>query len=191
MHTIEPYYSWRKYYTAENDTLSPFFGRKYSEFYFTHSIYDYYIHPQWDFFGSETLFLKLIYADYNNEFVIIELLGEWNDCLFNDVMHLKRNVIEILTEQGINKFILIGENLFNFHSYEDSYYQEWAEEIADGWIAALNFRDHVKQEFFNENLDDYICFGGFLDAFDNWRSYTPKKVFQSIEREVSHRLFPH
>ena len=191
MHTIEPYYSWRKYYTAENDISSPFFGREYSEFYFTHSVYDHYIHPQWDFFGSETLFLKIIYADYNSGFVIIELLGEWNDCLFNDVMYLKRNVIEILIKQGINKFILIGENLFNFHSLEDSYYQEWAEEIEYGWIAALNFRDHVKQEFFNENLDDYIFFGGFLDEFDNWRSYTPIKVFKSIENEVSHRLFPH
>ena len=191
MHTIEPYYSWRIYYTAENDMSSPFFGREYSEFYFCHTIYDHYIHPQWDDFGSETLFLKIIYADYTNGFAIIEMMGEWNDCLFNDIMYLKRNVLESLIEQGINKFILIGENIFNFHSLEDSYYQEWLEEIDGGWVVALNFREHVKQEFFNAELDDYIHFGGFLDNFDNWRSYTPKRVFHTIENEISHRLEAH
>ncbi|MFO8234150.1 MAG: hypothetical protein R6U04_01915 [Bacteroidales bacterium] len=190
MHNIEPYYSWRIYYTAENDESSPFFGREHSEFYFTHSIYDHYIHPQWDYFGSETLFIKIIYADYNNGFVIIELLGEWNDCLFNDVMYLKRNVIEILIEQGINKFILIGENVFNFHSLEDSYYQEWAEEIEDGWIAALNFRDHVKQEFFSERLDSYINMGGNFDYYIDWRSYKPQELFARIKNELMHRLEP-
>src|SRR6056297_37673 len=121
MHTIEPYYNWRKYYRAEADQKSPFSGRKYSEFFFTNSVYNYYIHPQWDDFGSETLFLKIIYNDYLKRFSIIELIGEWNDCLFNDIMFLKRNVIEVLMESGITKFILIGENVFNFRSSDDSY----------------------------------------------------------------------
>ena len=61
MHDIEPWWGWRDEYTAENDPKSPFYGREYNEFLFTNKIYNYYIHPQWDFFGSETLYLKLIY----------------------------------------------------------------------------------------------------------------------------------
>ena len=191
MHTIEPHYTWRDYYIAENDEKSPFFGREYSEFYFTHSIYDHYIHPQWDYFGSDTLFLKIVYSDYSRGFSIIEFLGEWNDCLFNDIMFLKRNVIEILLKSGINKFILIGENVFNFHVSDDSYYEEWFDELEEeGWIVALNFREHVKQEFLNEHLDNYIIFGGNFDVFDNWRSFKPLKLFTRIEGELMHRLNP-
>src|SRR6056297_1594697 len=121
MHDLEPHFTWRQYYTAETDERSSFFGREYSEFYFNHTIYNHYIHPQWDDFGSETLFIKIIYADYNRGFTIIEMFGEWNDCLFNDIMFLKRNVLEVMMESGIRKFILIGENVFNFHSSDDSY----------------------------------------------------------------------
>ncbi len=190
MHEIEPHFSWRLYYTAESDERSPFFGREYSEFYFIHTIYNHYIHPQWDDFGSETLFLKIIYADYNLGFAIIEMLGEWNDCLFNDIMFLKRNVVESLIESGIRKFILIGENVFNFHSSDDSYYEEWFSELEDGWIVGLNFRDHVRQEFFNENLDQYIILGGVFDHFDNWRTLSPVRLFTSIEGELMRRLNP-
>ena len=188
MHTIEPHFTWRDYYVAENDEKSPFFGREYSEFYFTHAIYDHYIHPQWDYFGSDTLFLKIIYADYMRGFAIIELIGEWNDCLFNDIMFLKRNVIEVLLKNGINKYILIGENVFNFHVSDDSYYEEWFNELEEGWIVGLNFREHVKQEFMNERLDDYIIFGGTLDDFYNWRSFKPLKLYTRIEGELMHRL---
>ncbi len=190
MHTIEPHYSWRVYYCAETDERSPFFGREYSEFYFTHAIYDHFIHPQWDDFGSETLFVKIIYADYQRGFAIIEMLGEWNDCLFNDIMFFKRNVLEVLMENGINQFILIGENVFNFHYADDSYYEEWFDELGDGWIVGLNFREHVKQEFSGENLDEYIVFGGDLDHWDNWRSLTPLKLYRQIGHEVQHRLNP-
>ena len=55
MQDIEPYYNWRHLYTAEEDPQSPFYGRIYSEFEFTHTVYNYYIHPQWDEFGSRTL----------------------------------------------------------------------------------------------------------------------------------------
>ena len=74
MHTIEPHYSWRELYTAEEDKNSPFYGREYSEFEFSHSIYNYVIHPQWDFFGSQTLYLKILYADY--EYVTVSILHE-------------------------------------------------------------------------------------------------------------------
>lgn len=76
MQNLEPYYNWLEYYASEEDELSPFYGKEYSEFEFSNTIYNYYIHPQWDDFESSTLYLKILYADYEDGFVIIELIGE-------------------------------------------------------------------------------------------------------------------
>src|ERR1700741_2432878 len=111
MQDLEPYYNWQGQYIAAEDALSPFHGRTYSEFYYTNKIYNYYIHPQWDDFGSETLYLKVLYVDYVRSFAIIELLGEWNDAINNDIMFLKRDVAEMMMNHGVNKFIIIGENV--------------------------------------------------------------------------------
>ena len=62
MHDIEPFYKWRDDYNSAEDDLSPFYGKEYSEFEFSETIYNFYIHPQWDFFGSPTLYLKIIFA---------------------------------------------------------------------------------------------------------------------------------
>ena len=107
-------------------------SRKYSEFEFTNTIYNFYIHPQWDHFGSPTLYLKILFADYKHHFVIIELIGEWNDAINNDIMFLKREVIDPFISNGIYKFILIGENVLNFHASDDCYYEEWYEDVRDG-----------------------------------------------------------
>ncbi len=107
MHDIEPYYHWRDDYNAAEDHRSPFFGRTYDAFYFTQKVYNYLIHPQWDSFGSQTLYLKILYADYDHQFVIIEMIGEWNDCLHNDIMYLKREIIDPLFREGIIHFIMI------------------------------------------------------------------------------------
>ena len=37
MHEIEPFYNWRHIYVSEEDAKSPFYGREYSEFEFSHS----------------------------------------------------------------------------------------------------------------------------------------------------------
>lgn len=190
MHTIEPHYNWRHYYIADEDERSPFFGRQYSEFEFTHAVYDHFIHPQWDEIGSSTLFIKILYANYDHGFAIIELIGEWNDCLYNDIMYLKRNIIEKLQEQGINKYILIGENVLNFHRGDSEYYEEWNDEIDDGWIIGLNFRDHVISEFTDANLDYYICFGGRFNSF-NWRVHEPLQLCNKIDELFRKRLTPH
>ena len=92
MHTIEPYFNWRHYYTAETDKHSPFYKRQYSEFHFTNAIYDFYIHPQWDDFGSDTLYMKILNVDYERGYAIIELIGEWNDAISNDIMFIKREI---------------------------------------------------------------------------------------------------
>jgi hypothetical protein len=156
MHDIEPFYKWRDDYNSAEDDRSPFYGKEYSEFEFSETIYNFYIHPQWDFFGSPTLYLKIIYVDYDKNFAIIEFIGEWNDCITNDIMFLKREIIELLVAQDINKFILLGENILNFHCSDDCYYEEWFQDIEEGWIAAINFREHVIEEFKRANIDYYI-----------------------------------
>lgn len=185
MHEIEPHYNWREYYIAEEDKFSPFYEREYSEFEFSNTIYNFYIHPQWDDIGSPTLFLKILFVDYDTGSCIIELMGEWNDAIHNDIMFLKRNVIERIQLNGITKFLLIGENILNFHGEDSDYYQEWFEEIADegGWIVAINFRPHVLEEFKNYGLHYYLLIG---DRFSNipWRTLKPQHLLAMIDQKV-------
>lgn len=187
MHDIEPYYNWRNLYLATEDVRSPFYGYQNSEVYFTDSIYDHLIHPQWDFFGAETLYIKQLYADYDLGFTVIEFFGEWNDVLHNDIMFLKRDVLEPIMDQGINKFILVGENLLNFHAGDADYYEEWFEELEEGWIALVNFRDHVLSEIRQYHLDQYLVFGGELDNMA-WHPWKPLKFFSRVDGIVSRRL---
>jgi len=187
MHQIEPYWNWRNLYTSEEDELSPFYGREYSEFFFTDHVYDHYIHPQWDNIESETLYVKVIYVDYDEKFTIIELIGEWNDAVHNDIMHLKRNLIDEQIESGIDKFILIGENVLTFYSSDDSYYEEWFEEAEDGWIALINFREHVLNEFADIGIDQFFVQGGQLNEI-NWRTYRPLAFYQKVEQCVQRRI---
>ena len=187
MHTIEPHYNWRRLYIASEDTRSPFYGREYSEFEFSNAIYDHFIHPQWDQMGSATLYIKIIYANYDSGYCIIELLGEWNDCLYNDIMYLKRNIADNLMANGINKFILIGENVLNFHASDSDYYQEWFEDVEDGWITLINLRDHVLTEIENAYLDYYVAIGGSLNEVV-WRNHTPGQVFDKVNSLITKRL---
>jgi hypothetical protein len=184
---IEPYYNWRELYIASEDEFSPFHGVVYSEFEYSNTVYNYYIHPQWDQFGSSTLYLKVIYADYEREFAVIEFIGEWNDALYNDIMFLKRDVVEPMMANGINKFILIGENVLNFHGSDDCYYEEWFQDVEDGWIAAINFREHVLYEMCKFNLDFYLVTGGELDEL-NWRLFNPLELFNRVDQVIRRRL---
>lgn len=183
---IEPYYRWRdEYYISEEDEHSPFYGREYNHFTSNKLIYNYYIHPYWDEFDSETLYTKILSADYENGVSILEFIGEWNDAISNDIMHLKRNVIEKLIDSGISKFIIIMENVLNFHGDGDDYYAEWAEECQDGfnggWIVFLNTYDHVAEEMQNTRLDDYVYFGAEFNGL-NWRQQTPQTLPFLIEQ---------
>ena len=189
MHTLEPYYNWRGLYIASEDPDSPFFEREYSEFEYSELLYNHYIHPQWDSFGSQTLFLKVLFCSYADGFAIIEFIGEWNDLLYNDIMYLKREVIEVMQKMGIHKFILIGENVLNYHHSDDSYYEEWFEEVndSDGWIALMNVRDHVLLDINAANIDSYFVLGGKLNEV-RWRTMNPDQLFESVERHVMRRL---
>ncbi len=182
MHDIEPHYRWMDEYIASEDEQSPFYGYVNNELGFSNKIYNYYIHPQWDEFGSATLYLKILFVDYEKSFAIIELIGKWNDTLHNDIKFLKREVIDVLTASHINKFILICENVLNFHGSDDCYYEEWHEDICEngGWICLINTLDHVEQEMKDSRLQYFINFGAQYNNL-NWRILKPKNVFMAVE----------
>jgi hypothetical protein len=171
---------------SEEDERSPFFNRQYSEFEFTSTVYNYYIHPQWDDFGSRTLYLKVLLADYEEQYVVIELIGEWNDAIENDIMTLKRDVIDEFEHQGITKFILIAENVLNFHSGDRDYYQEWFEEVTDeqGWIVCLNMPEATQYDFKKAKINYYVE----LMQLSNWRTYKPFHLFKLIDTELGKRI---
>jgi hypothetical protein len=186
VYTIEPFYNWRHLYVSEEDKRSPFFGREYSEFEFSNTVYNYYIHPQWDEFGSRTLYCKILYADYAQHFAIIELIGEWNDAIENDVMTLKYEVAETMMRQGITHFIFIGENVLNFHYDGKDYYEEWYSEIADedGWLVMLNLSAPAQQEFRKYKLQYFIE----LMEIEDWRVFKPYHLFEKIDNIITKRL---
>ena len=187
MHSIEPYYNWRELYTAEEDPRSPFYGREYSEFEFTNTIYNYFVHPQWGDFGSSTMYMKILFTDYDRKFVVIELIGEWNDALYNDIMILKRDIIDDLQHEGIRYFMMVGENVLNFHYSDESYYEEWQEDIDDGWIVFINFQAHVLTEMKRARIDWYVNWGGELDNLP-WRTFRPSQLFHKVDNIIRLRI---
>jgi len=186
MQNIEPYYNWRHMYTAEEDEQSPFYGRTYNEFEYSQTLYNFYIHPQWDDFGSRTLYMKILFIDYDLRFAIIELLGEWNDAIENDIMTIRRDITDLLYKKGIIHFIIIAENVLNFHSSDDSYYEEWREQLEDdnGWVAILNMPEQSQYDFKKARLTHYVT----LLEMDQWRTLKPEFIFQAIQNEMMRRL---
>lgn len=182
MHELEPFYNWRHLYIAEEDEHSPFYGTVHSEFEFSNTVYNYYIHPQWDDFGSRTLYLKVLFVEYDLSYAIIEMIGEWNDAVENDIMQLKRNVIDPMLEQGINKFLLITENVLNFHSSDTDYYEEWAEQVGEegGWFVSLNMPQQTQYDFHQSHIDRYMF---FLEN-DIWRTWQPDTLFNWADNKM-------
>ncbi len=188
MHDIEPHFRWREKYIASEDQNTPFYGESYSEFSFSKKVYNYYVHPQWDSIGSETLYVKLIYADYLEGYAIIQLIGEWNDCLHNDIMLLKRNLIDVLIKEDISKFVILCDHVMSFHASDDAYYEEWHEEVSEefGWVSFINVRDHIEQEMLSANIQYYIQLGEVYNEFF-WQKLKPEILI----REVEHRIHNH
>lgn len=181
MHDIEPYYKWRQYYIASEDSHSPFYGRQYSEFTFSNRIYNYYVHPQWDVFNSETLVAKILFVDYEDRYAMIELMGEWNDAINDDMMHIKNDMIDKLMYHDINKFIIYCDNVLNYHSGEIDYYELLNEELMDenGWLALVNLNDHVVEEMEAQRLQYFIHFGDHLNDL-NWRLNKPTEAYLKV-----------
>lgn len=187
MHQIEPHHGWLKYYNSSEDPRSPFSGKTYNFDRYSDTIYGYYIDPAWDHIGSETLYIKILYSDYDEGFTIIQFLGEWNDAINNDIMQLKREVIDILVNEGVRKFLLIGENIFNFHGSDDSYYEEWFDDVEDGWIAAIEWPDFIQEEMRKYRIDQYINMGGTLQV-SNWRTLHPQVFYELTDSLIQRRI---
>jgi hypothetical protein len=189
MHELEPFYNWKDLYEAAKDRRSPFYGAEPDFDQVNNAIYNYVLHPEWDYFGSGTLYLKVLFADYDEHFAIIEFIGEWNDCIDNDIMFLKRDVIDKMIKQGIHNFILIGENVLIYHASDDCYYEEWYEDIADegGWIAALNFPKHVEADMRQARLHHYINFNELLSDVQ-WRKLKPKALYALVDNLIMKAL---
>jgi hypothetical protein len=186
MHDIEPYSNWRHIYTAEEDERSPFFQKVYNEFEYTEVVYNYYIHPQWDYFGSPTLYIKLLMVDYELEYAVIEMMGEWNDAIGNDIKMFKDEILDFLYDQGIKKFILIAENVLNFHSSDDAYYEYLNEQLYDdgGWWLLLNLPETAQHDFLKTKIDRY------LEQYQlpNWRIYKPIHLYRLLSDYQQNRL---
>ncbi|MGB4845051.1 MAG: hypothetical protein WBP16_11340, partial [Ferruginibacter sp.] len=92
----------------------------------------------------------------------------------------------IMFSQGINKFILIAENVLNFHSSDDSYYEEWREQVEDtgGWIAVVDMPAQSQYDFRQARLTNYIT----LIDFPQWRTLKPELVFQQLDDVIVKRL---
>jgi hypothetical protein len=179
MHDIEPYYNWQYLYNSETDPQSPYCGTVHSEFTFSNTVYNYYVHPQWDAFGSEGLYLKILFVDYDDGYCVIEFIGEWNDVLLNDSMLLKRNIIDILIKQGITKFICVVENVMALYAGPEDYYEEWQDDIADegGYIVWLNLSDMCTQEFKTNKLRRFV----WQQSIPDWRTGTPQLLLEKVE----------
>ncbi|HNA57721.1 MAG TPA: hypothetical protein PLJ43_06350 [Chitinophagales bacterium] len=102
-------------------------------------------------------------------------------------MFLKRDVIDELKYAGIHKFILIGENVLNFHGGDEDYYEEWFDEIEDGWVACLNFREHVEAEMISAHIDRYFLIGAPFNDI-NWRKYKPQALAFLVEQYMQKKI---
>ena len=76
-------------------------------------------------------------------------------------------------------FILIAENVLNFHSSDDSYYEEWNEQVADegGWVVVLEMPKQSQYDFKRSRLTNYI---GLLDL-PQWRTMKPEVLFNQVD----------
>ena len=89
-------------------------------------------------------------------------------------------------KKGLTKFILIAENVLNFHSSDNEYYREWYDETSeeDGWIIILNMPAATQQDFTKKKLQYYME----LMEIPEWRSYKPYHLFTKIDKELSNRI---
>jgi hypothetical protein len=117
-------------------------------------------------------------------YTIIELIGEWNDCIYSDIMTFRREVTDPLQAEGINKFIIIAENVLNYHAGDENcYYEEWRDEVVDeqGWVAIINTLDHVSDEMHAYGLQEYV----HILTGSTWRGNKPRHLLRWVEMHLS------
>ena len=82
---------------------------------------------------------------------------------------------------------MTGENVFNFHGSDDCYYEEWFDDVEEGWIAAVNFREFVYKEWQSYGIDSFINYGGNLEM-ENWRTLSPYQLFEKVNSDITRRI---
>ena len=184
---IEPFYGWLPLYDPKQDERSPFYEIEHNLFYFDRSINHIPAHPLWEDFGSESLLLKILFVNYEEGYAVIELFGEWNDLYDNDFKLLAENVLTFLIDHGINRYMLICENVFNTYLEADDYYAAIQEELEDGWICLLRARPRVKEEMEAYGMSSYVFWSEKLDALP-WRTLKPPQLLAAVEQLMSRLL---
>jgi hypothetical protein len=91
-----------------------------------------------------------------------------------------------MMQDGIYKFILIGEHVYNFHNGDRDYYEELYDELADeiGWAVMVNLHPAAQYDFLQKKLNRYIE----LMEIAPWRTYKPEDFFQLIDQKINQRL---
>lgn len=179
MQNLEPFYEWREFYRAEDDPRSPFYEKEYSEFEYSEVIYNHYIHPQWDSIESDTLFAKIIYVNYQRGMAMVELIGEWNDAISNDIELLICNLLDFLIAEGVNKFVLLGTYVLNYHAGENDYYYDLVDKLEGGWIKYLEFSEVVLNEMYDNGVLDYMSPANLQSI--NWRIKQPEVILNELD----------
>lgn len=181
MFEVEPWYGWLHLYDPEQDEHSPFYGVEHNLFEFDRRIYDMPAHPLWEDFDSENLLLKILYADYEQGYCVIELIGEWNDLQFNDFRLLRDNCLQWLLDAGISRFILICENVFSAFLEMQDYYEAFQDDLGtEGYIHLLRLRPEVQAEFIRYGISAYVNWSPDADAV-NWRKLHPDQLLATVE----------
>jgi hypothetical protein len=82
--------------------------------------------------------------------------------------------------------VIIAENVLNFHSSDDSYYEDWYERLTDedGWVAIVNMPAQSQHDFKRSHIDRYIQ----LVDLDLWRTQKPEFIITRIEDLRDKRL---
>lgn len=183
MHEIEPYYGWLGYYTNEADENSPYQEADHGAYQLEKGVYEYLAHPLWDEFGSDSLLLKILFANYDQGYAIVELFGVWNDLLQNDYRLLAENFLTYMIDAGITRFVFIMENVLNIYLDADDYYEALQDELGDGWICLLRPRDHVVAEIEEYGIGRYFFWSEELNAL-NWRKLKPWDLYVLVEAKL-------
>jgi hypothetical protein len=81
---------------------------------------------------------------------------------------------------------MIAENVLNFHSSDDSYYEEWKEQLEDdhGWVVLLNMPEQSKYDFKKARLTNYVE----MMELPQWRTMKPEIIYQLIDNIMNRRL---
>ena len=75
----------------------------------------------------------------------------------------------------------------NFHGSDDCYYEEWFEDMEEGWIVAINFPKFVTDEWNVYNVDNFLIYSGDLEIA-NWRTLKPAALLERVTGILQRRI---